>query len=151
LSDGRPVILSRTRSTAVRPLNEVIMKNVAPELLTHPSSVIPHPSFPQPIAAFCAVGNPSAFFTHLRSDRYELSHTRAFPDHYIYQQTDVDAFVVEAKRAGARALLTTAKDAVKVRALSFDLPCYVLEIGLEFDDEEKLMGMILEAIEKRSA
>jgi tetraacyldisaccharide 4'-kinase len=79
-----------------------------------------------------------------------LSYTRAFPDHHIYQQTDADALVVEAKRAGARTLLTTAKDAVKLRALSFDLPCYVLEIGLEFDAEETLMGMILEAIEKRS-
>jgi tetraacyldisaccharide 4'-kinase len=144
LSDGRPVFLSRTSTRATRPLDEAIIKSVAPGLSTHHS-------LPRPIAAFCALGNPSAFFTHLRSDCYDLSYTRTFPDHYVYSQTDIDALIVEAKRAGARALLTTAKDAVKLRPLRFDLPCYVLEIGLEFDDEETLTGMILEAIGKRSA
>jgi len=103
----------------------------------------------QPIAAFCAVGNPTAFFAHVRGDGHDLRYTRAFPDHHVYRQTDVDSLINEAKRYGARSFLTTAKDAVKLRSLRFDLPCCVLEIGLEFDDEEKLAGMIREAIKAR--
>lgn len=141
-SNGRPVLLSRTRTKALRPLNEMIPTSSAPDSVTHPSSS-------QPVAAFCAIGNPASFFAHLRNDGNTLSYTRAFTDHYVYQQSDIDAVVIEAKREGARALITTAKDAVKLRSLRFDLPCYVLEIELEFDDEEKLTGMIREAIEKR--
>ena len=59
--------------------------------------------------------------------------------------------VAGAKREGARVVLTTAKDAVKLRGLRFEIPCYVLEIGLEFDDEEKLKTMIREAIKRIGA
>jgi tetraacyldisaccharide 4'-kinase len=105
----------------------------------------PRPALP--IAAFCAIGNPSAFFEQIRRDGYALKLTRAFPDHHVYTQSDMDSFTSEAKREGAQALLTTAKDAVKLGSLSFDLPCFVLEIELEFDDEERLRAMIREAIQ----
>lgn len=148
-SNGRPVLLSRTRTKAIRPLDETMIESSARAPLPHPSTLIPHPLSSQPVAAFCAIGNPASFFAHLRSDGNALSYTRAFADHYVYEQSDIDAIVVEAKREGALALITTAKDAVKLRSLRFDLPCYVLEIELEFDDEEKLTGMIREAMEKR--
>jgi tetraacyldisaccharide 4'-kinase len=139
LSSGRPVLLSRTRTKAISPLEE--MTNNDSQLFFTQSS--------SPVAAFCAIGNPSAFFAHLRRDGYTLSHTRAFPDHFVYKQSDIDAFILEAKQSGACLLLTTAKDAVKLRSLRFDLPCYVAEIEPVFDDEEKFMEMIREAIEKR--
>lgn len=144
LSCGRPVLLSRTRTKALRPLDETAAGVYSPAVLSPSSSA-------HTVAAFCAIGNPSAFFTHLRRDGHTLSHTRAFRDHHVYVQSDVDALILEARRAGARALVTTMKDAVKLRSLKFDLPCYVLEIELEFDDEEKLRTMIREAIEKRRA
>jgi tetraacyldisaccharide 4'-kinase len=146
LSNGRPVLLSRTRTKAIHPLDETMMTSEVSNIASHPLSFIPHPLPSQPVAAFCAVGNPAAFFAYVTGDGYDPSYTRAFPDHHVYKQTDVDALVNEAKRQGAHSLLTTAKDAVKLRSLRFDLPCYVLEIGLEFDDEEKLTSMIREAI-----
>jgi len=133
LSGDRPVILSRTLTKAVRPLDEAMTTGNALDI-------------PQPVAAFCAVGNPAAFFAHLRREGLVLNHTRAFPDHFVYKQEDVDTLAAEAKGLGACALVTTAKDAVKLRSLGFDLPCYVLEIELTFDDEEKLMGMLREAL-----
>lgn len=135
LSGGRPVILSRTRTKAVRPLDQAMTTGTSLDV-------------PQPLAAFCAIGNPPAFFAHLRREGFVLNHTRAFPDHYVYKQADVDALAAEAKGRGALALVTTAKDAVKLRSLGFDLPCYVLEIELTFDDEEKLTGMLREALSR---
>ena len=140
LSNGRPVILSRTQTKMLRPLTATTESNTS-ELSTHPSSLRPHT-----FAAFCAVGNPSAFFKQMQRDGYTLKFMRSFPDHHVYTQRDVGEIVSEAKEAGAEALITTAKDAVKLRSLTFDLPCYVLEIELEFDDEEKLTAMIREAI-----
>ena len=140
LSGGHPIILSRTRTRKLRPLSEITGKPDSISL-THPSSLIPHP-----FAAFCAIGNPSAFFKHVERDGYALNYTQRFPDHHVYTQNDVDELIIKAQRAGAEALLTTAKDAVKLRSLHLSLPCYVLEIELEFDDEEKLRAMIREAI-----
>jgi tetraacyldisaccharide 4'-kinase len=99
----------------------------------------------QPVAAFCAVGNPRAFFEHLRRDGFELCHTRVFPDHHAYTPSDVEAIARAAEQRGARALLTTAKDAVKLRGRDFALPCYVVETGLEFDDEGRLLDLIRHA------
>ena len=59
---------------------------------------------------------------------------------------DVDAWVEEAKRAGARSLITTAKDAVKLRSFSFALPCYFLEIQISIEEEDQLLEMIREAV-----
>jgi tetraacyldisaccharide 4'-kinase len=101
----------------------------------------------QAFAAFCAVGNPRAFFEHLRRDGFELCHTRAFPDHHAYTLSDVESVTREAVRHGACALLTTAKDAVKLRGRDFALPCYVVEIGLEFEDEGRLLDLIRNAVQ----
>jgi tetraacyldisaccharide 4'-kinase len=103
---------------------------------------------PQPVAAFCAVGNPRAFFAHLRADGHELAYTRAFPDHHAYVQSDLDRLAREAESRGARALLTTAKDAVKLRALTPPLPCYVVDIEPEIDDEDTLLRLLREAVNK---
>lgn len=94
------------------------------------------------VGAFCALGNPSAFFEHVRRDGFSLSYERAFKDHHAYTQTDVEAVARAAAGRGARALLTTAKDAVKLRGFDFALPCYVVETKLEFDDEARLLGLL---------
>src|ERR1043165_5103181 len=100
-------------------------------------------------AAFCAVGNPRAFFEHLRREGFELLYTRAFADHRRLTQADVDEVAGEAARGGARVLLTTAKDAVKLRGLRLSLPCYVVEIGLEFEDEGELLGLVRAALSRQ--
>jgi tetraacyldisaccharide 4'-kinase len=143
LSNGRPAILSHMRTSIIRPLDSSASGKIEPAShapLAHQQQVPP-----SPIAAFCALGNPAAFFAHLRDEGYTLVYRRHFPDHHVYSQEDLDTIVREARRHGAGALLTTAKDAVKLRSLSLDLPCYVLEIEVGFDDEEKLREMIREA------
>jgi tetraacyldisaccharide 4'-kinase len=102
------------------------------------------------VAAFCAIGNPQAFFDHLRSDNFELVHTASFHDHHKYTQADLDRITQEAIRHGAEALITTAKDEVKLRSMRFDLPCYVLEIEIEISTPEKLLELIEQAILAKS-
>jgi tetraacyldisaccharide 4'-kinase len=138
---GAAVLTSRVRTRGLVPLEEFGGRAVAGAEVggggLRPSEVAGGAA-----AAFCAVGNPRAFFEHLRRDGFGLSHARAFADHHAYTQADADAVSREAARAGARSLLTTAKDAVKLRGLRLALPCYVVEAGLEFDDEERLLGLL---------
>lgn len=126
LTGGRPIFKSHMRTSRV-----AWIKNNA-ETLKPPARV----------AAFCAVGNPAAFFEQLRRAGFELALEKSFADHHLYSQADVDAVVRAASDAGAGALVTTAKDAVKLRTLSFSLPCYVLEIEMSIEKSEALVKLI---------
>ena len=100
------------------------------------------------VAAFCAIGNPRAFFGQLRREGFELCYERAFTDHHLYGETDVAQVAREAEGRGARALLTTAKDAVKLGGREFALPCYVVETELEFEDEGGLLSLVREVLKR---
>lgn len=132
LMGDRPIFTSQMQTKGVRKLSTARLD--------------PGIGIPQPVAAFCAVGNPASFFNHLIKEGLTLVDTHAFPDHHKYKQADITRISDEAKRAGAASLITTAKDAVKLNELKFDLPCYVLEIEISIDEEDKLAGLIRNAV-----
>ena len=61
------------------------------------------------VAAFCGIGNPEAFF-----DSLSVIASRAFPDHHLYTDDDLDTLARCAAESGAALLLTTRKDLVKI-------------------------------------
>ncbi len=126
-----PIFLSRMTPTAFRSLSEDERTEINPAL---------------PIAAFCGIANPGSFFTLPRTAGFELTDTQAFRDHHDYTQADIDRVVRDARGHGAQALITTAKDAVKVRSLNFGLPCYVAEIAIDIDRKDEFRELILNAI-----
>lgn len=137
-SEGRAeVFMSRVRTVGLTPLSGEVGAGAEVNL----ESVR--------VGAFCAVGNPGAFFEHLRRDGLEVCYERAFRDHHAYTRADAEAVSREASARGARVLLTTAKDAVKLRGLEFALPCYVVEAGLEFDDEARLLALLRAAVSRK--
>ena len=95
--------------------------------------------------AFCALGNPNNFFAQLRQENYELVSTEAFPDHYFYKPSDAQKLSEKAKKSGADVLLTTAKDAVKLKDFNFEVPCRVIESEIIFDHANDFEKLILEA------
>jgi len=100
----------------------------------------------EPVAAFCGIGNPPSFSTQLKNAGYDPVSTMVFPDHYRYTRSDCSKIAKRAKDAGAASLITTAKDAVKLRGVSFELPCYVLEIGISIDDEARFLEMVYTSV-----
>jgi tetraacyldisaccharide 4'-kinase len=94
------------------------------------------------ILAFCALGNPENFFAQLRIENYEIVSTKRFPDHHFYDQIEIDSLQKTASEFGANTLITTAKDAVKLKGLNFTIPCFVAENDLSFDHEEIIRKMI---------
>jgi tetraacyldisaccharide 4'-kinase len=93
-------------------------------------------------AAFCGLGNPESFFSLLRRSGYQLVHTQIFRDHQRYTQADIDRVVRDSVARGASALLTTAKDEVKLRSLKFELPCFTVDIAIDIENQEKLRSLI---------
>jgi tetraacyldisaccharide 4'-kinase len=138
-SGGRPTFLSRARTRSLRPLSSTDTD----------AGAAWDSSLSRTVAAFCAIGNAGAFFTHLKTDGHLMACTRAFPDHHVYTQSDVQTIEEQARTLGAQALLTTAKDGVKLRVLKFDLPCFVVEIEIEIEEEDRLLGLIDEALFKK--
>jgi len=76
---------------------------------------------------------------------YELALEKSFPDHHVYSQEEIDALQQAAKEVGAVGLITTAKDAVKLRTLSFSMPCFVLEIEIVIEEAEAFERLIVQA------
>ena len=100
------------------------------------------------VLAFCALGNPDAFFTQLSSafkDEFDLSAVKTFPDHHFYSQPDITSLERHAQAANVQALLTTAKDAVKLQGLKFEVPCYVVEIEVAINDPVGFRDLVLSA------
>lgn len=96
--------------------------------------------------AFCALGNPNNFFEQLRRENFNLVSTEAFSDHYYYTQKDIAKLQTKARKANAEVLLTTAKDAAKLKNLEFDLPCFVVESEMIFDDVNDFRGWLIEKL-----
>ena len=90
--------------------------------------------------AIAGIAHPERFFEALRKDGFR-GRTVAFPDHYAYEPGDVTF-------AGARAILMTAKDAVKCAAFA-DARMWQMPIRARVDPA--LVDLILEKIDGSEA
>ncbi len=81
-------------------------------------------------AAFCGIANPEAFRNTLATLGCEPVLFETFEDHNHYTAEQVEDFVARAMRAGADAVVTTQKDAVKL-ADFVDLKLPILELNIE--------------------
>ncbi|MGQ9499471.1 MAG: tetraacyldisaccharide 4'-kinase [Dissulfurimicrobium sp.] len=68
-----------------------------------------------PIFAFCGIGSPETFFEMCAETGADIRGKKAFRDHHAYTLNDIKQIAEEAIKSGARRVVTTAKDAVKVK------------------------------------
>lgn len=69
----------------------------------------------QPVIAFSAIAQPEQFYKFLR--RYDVLETRDFPDHHIFTIEDVKELQALKEKHGAKYMITTEKDAVKLKEI----------------------------------
>ncbi|MBX3243310.1 MAG: tetraacyldisaccharide 4'-kinase [Acidobacteria bacterium] len=93
--------------------------------------------------AFCGIGNPGNFFRSLEMNGIDICGDRAFRDHSSYTVATIKELEAEAAKANANALITTAKDAVKLGKMTFSMPCMVAEIRLAVSPEPEFRSLIL--------
>ena len=105
---------------------------------------------PGPFYAFCGIGNPRAFFQDLQNWKLAVADRCEFPDHHRYDARDARELEQAAGRAGAKALLTTEKDAQNLAGIPFAAAAvYVALIDLEVSKPEALLSLVREKIEPR--
>ena len=83
-----------------------------------------------PVAAFAGIGNPEGFRRQIVALGLRVVRWISFPDHHRYTRGESDDIQAQAKAAGARLVVTTQKDAVKIpwRHVDGDMPWRYLEI-----------------------
>ena len=107
---------------------------------------------PAPFYAFCGIGNPRAFFQDLKNWNLPVSLTSEFPDHHKYDARDAVELEAAARAAGAKAFLTTEKDAQNLASIQFtELPVFIVVIDLEISQPDAFLAAIRAGIEARSA
>ncbi|MBQ7450918.1 tetraacyldisaccharide 4'-kinase [bacterium] len=66
------------------------------------------------VLAFCAIGQPEQFFNLLTAN---VAAQEVFEDHHRYSEEDIEYLIKKAGEHGVSALITTEKDAVKIKNL----------------------------------
>jgi tetraacyldisaccharide 4'-kinase len=119
---GRPVFLSETRATRFLSMKGEVE---ATDALAG-----------EPLFAVCALAGPEFFFSILEELEMDLRGKVAFPDHYLYKRDVLSKLMAQAGKQGAKALVITHKDRVKIEPIWRELaakgeepiPIRVLEI-----------------------
>jgi tetraacyldisaccharide 4'-kinase len=128
-----PLLLARTRASALHVGGTVH----APEALAG-----------VPVFAFAGLGNPSAFEATLTDLGAEVRGRRFVADHGGLDAAGWDALRAAARRAGARWIVVTRKDAVKRERLEDDVA--VLDVATELvEGSEHLEGALDAALDHR--
>lgn len=99
------------------------------------------------IAALSGIAMPESFENLLRESGAKLVFTKRFLDHHRFSDTELHAFFEDAKAAGAEAILTTEKDAVRIASEEHcPLPFLYLRMEIELlsgvDDFEEAVSRI---------
>jgi len=105
-----------------------------------------------PFYAFCGIGNPKAFFHDLKNWNLPVSQSSEFPDHHRYDQRDALELEQVAHSHGAKAFITTEKDAQNLSGVSFgEFPVYTAVIEMELPQQDAFFDFINERLAARSA
>jgi tetraacyldisaccharide 4'-kinase len=83
-----------------------------------------------PVVAMAGIANPGRFTRALEAAGWAVARTLAFPDHHRYRASDLAAAATAVRDTGASAVLTTAKDAVRLLPLR-PLPVAVAAVPLD--------------------
>jgi tetraacyldisaccharide 4'-kinase len=96
----------REGRSALRRADIVLQRNVRP--------IVPAALKHNSVFAFSGLADNEQFFTALRDAGMKVVATRGFADHHRYTASDVESIKRAAAEAGAKTIVTTEKDAVKI-------------------------------------
>jgi tetraacyldisaccharide 4'-kinase len=101
-----------------------------------------------PVAAFCGLANPAAFWETLDAQRIRPAFSWEFGDHHSYRWKELQRLAAQARMHGSQVLLTTEKDAMNLpeRAaeilMEASVDLYWLRIGLQVQEEARLLELV---------
>ncbi|MBU1986965.1 MAG: tetraacyldisaccharide 4'-kinase, partial [Proteobacteria bacterium] len=98
---------------------------------------IPLSGLPMPLYGFCGIARPEAFRKSLIEQDIALCGFTSLKDHQHYTPRLLQQLQKDAMATGARGIITTAKDMVKLKNSHFDLPLFSLQMRTHIDDDLK--------------
>ncbi len=128
-----PVQFSRVKPTGVRLVNGQHLADIPKRT----------------VLAFCGIGKPESFRNSLEEAGIRLEGLEVFPDHHVYSTDDIKNLRNTMERTGASEMITTDKDAVKLRGLPDTDNILVQSMNLEVKGAlSELMSDIQNIIER---
>jgi tetraacyldisaccharide 4'-kinase len=106
------------------------------------------PASSGPVIAFCGIARPEQFCGGLVAGGMQVTACKAFPDHHRYTRRDLDQLAALARRNGARSLITTEKDAVRLTGLVHTLPILTAPLRVEIGDTQAALDYLLDRIHR---
>ena len=89
---------------------------------------------------FSGIGNPESFKEILIKNKFNIIKEIIFPDHYNYNQNDIDKIKAQAKRLNAT-IVTTEKDYTKINSSNYD-DIKFLQVDLKIKNEVELINYL---------
>ncbi len=106
-----------------------------------------------PVMIFSGLGDPRSFKQSVEEYGLVVVRNSEFPDHHWYTANDLVRLRTEFERSGAKFMITTEKDLVRLRALEEtyegfvdETRLHVLEIALEFVAGEEIIDAMIEKV-----
>ena len=94
--------------------------------------------------ALCGIARPESFRKTLAACNMDVCDFLTMPDHHNYKEADLARIRRRITKQGARCVVTTEKDMVKLGRVDLGVPVYGLRLQVEAD--EKFCAMVLETI-----
>lgn len=102
------------------------------------------------VSVACGIGNPRAFAEDILQIGINIVSENFFADHHAFKREDLDRLTRAAQDAGADAIVTTEKDAVRFEGLTHgDVPIYAAQLEIQSDDEVRLKSLLLRTVSSR--
>ncbi|HBA27657.1 MAG TPA: tetraacyldisaccharide 4'-kinase [Nitrospinae bacterium] len=100
------------------------------------------------IFAFCGIASPDSFKNSLKETGIDIKGFFSFDDHYQFTKDDIDNLINKARATGSEILITTEKDAVRLKEFKpIAFPLWILKIRMEISEgKEILLSKIREAL-----
>ena len=104
------------------------------------------PQGPPRAVAFAGIARPERFFLALRAHGWDVARELIFRDHHWFTARDVETIERAAREAGASAIITTEKDAVRLPAETDGIPILVLPMTVEIEPAGVFESWLLERL-----
>ena len=99
------------------------------------------------VAAITGIGSPQQFLASLESLGAEVGYFKSYPDHYQWEEREIENLIITLKDWGFEDLIVTGKDGVKLAAylekfIKARLNCLMLSLEYRVDNPEIIKGII---------
>jgi tetraacyldisaccharide 4'-kinase len=92
-------------------------------------------ALPSPLYGFCGIAQPKLFQKSLQAQNISLAGFTPLKDHQPFTPSLIKKLTQQAEKSGAKGMITTEKDLVKLKKDSFRLPCFSLKMEVQSGPE----------------